>query len=180
LRSLDAGGWFAPAFAGERIPTFEEALDLIGRRVGLQVEIKGRSDGLVEATLAAMTARGLLDGALITSFHLDRLPLVRTLAPTAALGALIRERLDDGRRLSAEEAAAAARRTGADVMLLWHQHVDDAAMTAGRAAGLAVGAFGGPATEQEMRRVIALGAVRMTSNFPDLLRRVVDERRTEV
>jgi glycerophosphoryl diester phosphodiesterase len=175
LKTLDAGGWFDPRFAGERIPTFDEALDRIGRRTGLQVEIKGRSDGLVEATLAMLAARGLLDDAMITSFQLDWLPLVRSLAPNAAIGALIRERLADGRRLSATEAAAATRDAGADVMLLWHEHLDEAAMASGRAARLAVGAFGGPATEADMRRVIGLGAVRMTSNYPDLFRRVADE-----
>src|SRR4051794_34519268 len=29
LRRLDAGAWFGPAFAGERIPTLEEALALV-------------------------------------------------------------------------------------------------------------------------------------------------------
>lgn len=31
LRKLDAGSWFRPAFRGERIPTFEEVLELIAR-----------------------------------------------------------------------------------------------------------------------------------------------------
>lgn len=177
LKALDAGGWFDPRFASERIPTFDEALGCIGRRTGLQVEIKGRSDGLVEATLASLAARDLLDTVMITSFQLDRLPRVRALAPGVVIGALIQERQPDGRRLSASEAAAATRAAEADVMLLWHAHLDEAAMAAGRAAGLAVGAFGGPATEADMRRIIGLGAVRMTSNYPDLFRRVVDDLR---
>ncbi len=32
LRQLDAGGWFAPEFAGERIPTLEETLALVKSR----------------------------------------------------------------------------------------------------------------------------------------------------
>jgi glycerophosphoryl diester phosphodiesterase len=175
LKALDAGSWLDLRFAGERIPTFEEALGCIGRRTGLQVEIKGRSDGLVEATLAALAAHSLLDGVLVTSFQLERLPLVRAQAPAVAIGALIHERRADGRPMSPSEAADAARAAGADVLLLWHEQLDEAAMAAGRAAGLAVGAFGGPATEADMRRITALGAVRMTSNYPDVFRRVVDE-----
>src|SRR5262245_64546483 len=37
LKALDAGGWFDRAFAGERIPAFEEVLERIGPRVPLQV-----------------------------------------------------------------------------------------------------------------------------------------------
>ena len=39
LRRLDAGRWFAPSFAGERIPTLAEALDLLGS-VRVIVEVK--------------------------------------------------------------------------------------------------------------------------------------------
>jgi hypothetical protein len=28
LRQLDAGGWFAPEFAGEKLPTLDEVIDL--------------------------------------------------------------------------------------------------------------------------------------------------------
>src|SRR5687768_6114886 len=40
IKQLDAGSWFAPKFAGARIPTFEEAIDAVGRRAGLYPELK--------------------------------------------------------------------------------------------------------------------------------------------
>jgi glycerophosphoryl diester phosphodiesterase len=40
LRRLDAGRWFAPAFAGERIPTLSEVLSWAGDRLRLNLEIK--------------------------------------------------------------------------------------------------------------------------------------------
>jgi glycerophosphoryl diester phosphodiesterase len=174
LMVLDAGSWFNPAFVGERIPTFEEILVRIGRRVPLQVEIKGATDGVVEATIAALRAHGLLEQAMITSFHLDRLPLVRALAPAAQIGALVwgRDRRD-GRPMPPEECVSAARAAKADVMLLWHECIDEAMMKAARAANLPVGAAGGTATEADMRRLLALGTVRMTTNFPDICRAVV-------
>ena len=92
---------------------------------------------------------------------------------------LIRDRLDDGQRLSATEAAAATRDAGADVMLLWHEHLDEAAMAAGHAAGLAVGASAARPPRPTCAGVIGLGAVRMTSNYPDVFRRVVDEMMRE-
>lgn len=40
LKQLDAGSWFNAKFAGARIPTFQEAIDLIGDRAGLYPELK--------------------------------------------------------------------------------------------------------------------------------------------
>ncbi len=40
IRRLDAGSWFSPDFAGQRIPTFEEAVKLIRGRAGLFPELK--------------------------------------------------------------------------------------------------------------------------------------------
>ncbi len=42
LRTLDAGAWFDPAFAGERIPTLSDALDHVaGRAHHIYPEVKG-------------------------------------------------------------------------------------------------------------------------------------------
>jgi glycerophosphoryl diester phosphodiesterase len=41
IKSLDAGSWFDPSFAGERVPTYEEVLDLVaGTGVKLLLDIK--------------------------------------------------------------------------------------------------------------------------------------------
>lgn len=176
LRQLDAGAWYGPAFAGERIPTFDEVLDLVGRRVPLQVEIKGATEGVTEATLAALDARGLLDTVMMTSFQLDRLPLVRRLAPQVRIGALVwgRARTPDRTPMTPAECVAATRKAQADVMLLWHECVDAARVAAARADGLPVGVAGGTANADDMRRVLSFGVVRMTTNYPDICRSVVD------
>lgn len=56
LRNLDAGGWFSPAFAGEPIPTLEEALELF-RELGLSfnMEIKPDRGREVETAEVALT-----------------------------------------------------------------------------------------------------------------------------
>ena len=40
IKRLDAGRWFAPQFAGERIPTWDEAVRAVGTRAGLYPELK--------------------------------------------------------------------------------------------------------------------------------------------
>ena len=40
LKRLDAGKWFKPEFAGTRMPTFQEAIDLVRGKAGLYPELK--------------------------------------------------------------------------------------------------------------------------------------------
>jgi glycerophosphoryl diester phosphodiesterase len=40
IKTLDAGAWFDARFAGERVPTFEEAIALVGDRAGIFPELK--------------------------------------------------------------------------------------------------------------------------------------------
>jgi glycerophosphoryl diester phosphodiesterase len=41
LKTLDAGSWFDAKFKGERIPTFQEAIDVVRGQAGLYPETKG-------------------------------------------------------------------------------------------------------------------------------------------
>ena len=40
IKRLEAGKWFKPAFAGERVPTFQEMIDLVRGKAGLYPELK--------------------------------------------------------------------------------------------------------------------------------------------
>ena len=40
IKRLDAGSWFDPKFAGARIPTFQEAIDVVRGKAGLYPELK--------------------------------------------------------------------------------------------------------------------------------------------
>ena len=65
VKQLDAGSWFDPAFAGARVATFQEALDLVKGKAGVFPELKGparlRAKGLSleDAVVAALERNGL-------------------------------------------------------------------------------------------------------------------------
>jgi glycerophosphoryl diester phosphodiesterase len=54
IKALDAGGVFGEQFRGERVPTWEEALELVQGKVGLNVHLKegGNPDGHYERKVA--------------------------------------------------------------------------------------------------------------------------------
>jgi len=62
LGRLDAGGWFAEAFAGEPVPTLAAALDE-AHRLGLRLNLEIKC----ESTVAESTARTVAESALLVA-----------------------------------------------------------------------------------------------------------------
>ena len=91
LQKLDAGGYFSPAFAGVRIPTLLEVLDLVGDRCRLNIEIKAyEHDGgdEADALVDLIRERDLYDQVILSSFNPVSLIKVRLMDPAIALGLL--------------------------------------------------------------------------------------------
>jgi glycerophosphoryl diester phosphodiesterase len=98
LQSLDAGGWFAPTYCGEPVPTLEQAIELVDRAgVGLLVELKTSGNSASEAGALVdvlRSRRGYLDRALssdrlvVQSFDWDAMGEHRTAAPDIPVGLL--------------------------------------------------------------------------------------------
>jgi glycerophosphoryl diester phosphodiesterase len=86
LRRLDAGRWFAPAFAGEPIPLLREVLEWAGDRLRLNLEIKS-------AQAAEAVQIALIDHpqcrVLLSSFDHAVLEKVRASNPTQPLAFLL-------------------------------------------------------------------------------------------
>ncbi|MGY0002319.1 glycerophosphodiester phosphodiesterase family protein [Micromonospora sp. I033] len=59
LKKLDAGGWYEAEFRGQQILTFDELLDLVGGRIGLNLELKSPAvnPGLARAVVARLRRR---------------------------------------------------------------------------------------------------------------------------
>ena len=95
IRDCDAGSRFGPGFAGEPVPTLEEALLLASEiDLGSNIEIKAER-GREYATAAAVAAtierlRGRLPGLLASSFLPSALTALRALAPQIPRGLLFR------------------------------------------------------------------------------------------
>lgn len=97
-RDFDAGSWFAPEFAGERIPTLAEAIALVqSLGLGANIEIKAtwRRHGETAAKSLPIIAEawsGNLENVLISSFSAESLAVARDLAPQVRRGLLMRRK----------------------------------------------------------------------------------------
>ncbi len=88
LRRLDAGSWFDARFAGERIPTLAEVLDLVGPTdTRLNIEIKSPPPGLDVArpVVDLLRQAGKEGEYVVSSFDLSVLLEVQAIAPEITL-----------------------------------------------------------------------------------------------
>ncbi len=83
LKHLDAGSWFAPQFAGERIPTLKEVLELAKGRARLDIELKTDHLGrytvqdLADAALGEVEKLGMEKQVIFCSFNLEAIESIQ-------------------------------------------------------------------------------------------------------
>jgi len=89
LRALDAGSWFSPAFAGEKIPLLSEviALAVANPNIKLMPEIKGyRTTDDIALIVQPILDAGIESRTTFTSLTYTDFPLVRALSTSSRLG----------------------------------------------------------------------------------------------
>jgi glycerophosphoryl diester phosphodiesterase len=162
LKSLDAGGWYHPRFAGETIPTLHEVLAWAMGHVPLFIELKYSSvpgPALGECVVQQVTAHGMADQVMIISFAHQALMWIKEGSSDTATGALY---FDPG-----VDPVTLAQKIGANaVMPLWHL------VTAGdvarcHEAGIFVNTWG-PAADYAA--LIAMGVDCVSADHPARVR----------
>ena len=92
LRRLDAGSWFSPAYAGQRVPTFTEVIGFLVARPGIDLllELKGAwdADG-ASSVVEAIRAADLGDRVIVQSFDPATVAVLAGVAPELRRGLLI-------------------------------------------------------------------------------------------
>lgn len=98
IRSLDAGSWFSPQFAGEMIPTLIDFLDEFSSKAGILIELKNPSlyPHIEEKLANELKRQGIHSvhphNLIVQSF--DRLSLKRfhSVMPSVPLGILVKNK----------------------------------------------------------------------------------------
>ncbi len=186
LKRLDVGTWFDPRFAGERIPTLREVLDLVRGSeqppAQLNIETKYPSPGQApppppdfeERVLQLVRAAGLLDRVIVQSFFYPSIVRVKALVPAARTAAL------RASRDPTFDPVAVVREAKADIWSPQSGMVTREAVDALHQAGIPLTPWtvNAPA---EMERLIDLGIGRLRgdgiiTDYPDRLIQVLRAR----
>jgi glycerophosphoryl diester phosphodiesterase len=163
LKTLDAGGWFAPRHAGERIPTLEEVLAWAYSRIPLFIELKYSPDTdpfLDTAVAELILAHKMTDQVMVISFEHQALVRVKARAPDLATGALYSTGIDDPVSL--------ARGLGANAVMPLCHIVASADVVLCHGAGLSVNVWGAGANYPAL---IASGVDCINADHPAQVRR---------
>lgn len=92
VRAADAGAWFAPAFAGQRVPTLREVVAVVARfpRAGLLVEFKGAwGPAAVSGAVGSMRLAGVAGRSVVQSFDRSTVAALRDVAPDVRRALLV-------------------------------------------------------------------------------------------
>ncbi len=139
IRAMDAGSWFAPNFAGIKVPTLEEAVaEMLRLNLNCNFEIKpcpGREHVTAEFTMRELQRLWPADRdkPLISSFAYDALQVAHQLAPEFPRAVLIEDKPENWKELC----------EGVEAVSLnpWHKTLTREWTAAIKAAGLLVATY---------------------------------------
>lgn len=166
LQELDAGAWFDPAFAGQRIPLFRDVLAWAKGRTPVVIEIKQGPifyPNIEELLVGVLEETGMRDQVLVISFDHISVHKVKQLAPDIPTGVLYAGRCVNPVSL--------AREAQADALMPYWPLLTKEEVAAAHQAGLFIGPWGG--AEQNYEFILATGVDAVIADFPDRPRQVL-------
>jgi len=165
LKGLDVGSWFSEDYKNEPVPTLQEVIDLVKGKMKLNIELKANKHEkmLAERTLKVVMDNNFLDQVVFTSFKFDEIRKIRELNKEAKVGYIFGKLPEDVDVFSED----------VDVLSVNIKTVDAALMKKAKDAGkeVAVWTVNKP---EDMKRMIEIGVDRIITNYPDVLRKVLD------
>ena len=158
LKTLDAGSWFAPEFAGEPVPALEDVLDSCRGRLALNIEMMmhGRERNIVDWVIDAIHDTNSDAHCLVTSFDHEAALAVKRRAPGLRTGLI----------LGPGAIPADVFDSPADALSVADVHVNEDFLTRARAAGKAVHVWTVD-DPSRMKELITLGVEAIITNRPD-------------
>lgn len=157
---------------GETVPTLSEVLDIIGPSgIKLRIELKTRQDGgpyegIEEAAVAMVQARGLLARTTFTSFDLPTLARLSKVAPGTPLIWLVADRLLAPVR-DVAGLCNRARAAGVAEIAVRASKAEDGDAAACAAQGVRFSVYG-VNDERAIRWAFSTGVSAFTTDWPDV------------
>ena len=165
LQLLDAGAWFAPRFAGERIPSLDAVLDECEGRILLNVEIKSEAveRGIVKKVATSIQRQRMIDQVVVSSFSPTALDQMHKEAPEIRTAVLYNTKFHKG-----QDAVDIVDGLGASVFNIKRQRLTKTMLRRCSEHGIPVGIYT-VNKPGRMRRLIKKGIDAINTDHPDRL-----------
>lgn len=164
VQKLDVGSWFGSAFAGEKVPTLAEVIDLAQGKIRLNIELKfyGLDRRLVPEVARLIRENQFESECLVTTFQYDAAMELKRNNPRIRTGLIVAKSLGDISQLDVEALSVRA------------EWLSDPLLAAAKASGKEVHVW----TVNEagaMVRLMKRGVTNIITDDPELLIRVRKE-----
>jgi len=165
LKDIEVGEWFSEEYKGEPIPTLKEVIDLVKGKMKLNIELKANKHEkmLAERSLKVVTDNEFLDQVVFTSFKFDEIRKIRALNKEAKVGYIF-GKLPENVDVFTEDV---------DLLSAHYKTVDAEFVKKAKSNGKEVHVWTVNEPE-DMKRMIELGVEAIITNYPDVLRKVLD------
>jgi len=165
LRQIDIGSFFAPEYAGERMPTLEEVLQLSKDKIGVNIELKyyGHDQDLEQRVIALVEKYDMQEQVVFMSLEAAGIAKVKALRPTWTCGLLTAVSAGD------------LTRAKADFLAVNHSLATRQFISAAHARSKPVAAWT-VNDAQTMSVMYSRGVDNLITDYPALARQVLQER----
>ncbi|MGG6314502.1 glycerophosphodiester phosphodiesterase [Paenibacillus macerans] len=164
IKQREAGSWFHADYAGERIPTLEELLELVsGTDTIVNIELKTgvvMYPGIEQKVVDAVRRYGISERIVLSSFNHYSLVECKKIAPDIRTGILYMEGL--------YEPWDYAKRIGADALHAYQYALTPELVAEAKAAGVAYHPFT-VNDPKVMQALIRAGVAGIITDYPDRL-----------
>lgn len=169
LRLLDIGGWKAPEFAGERILTLHDVLDLAKNQISLNLDIK--TERVIPATIRTIQEMKVLNQVVISGCTQDSVKNIRTQEPhlTVLLNLdanLEQLALTGPAVLFRSRCLTGAEQSGAAGINIAHVFVDRTLVQQAHQKGLSIWTWTVD-DEERVQELLEMGVDSITTNWPE-------------
>lgn len=166
IKTLDAGFWFSSDYINEPIPTFEEVLELIDRRIQIFVDVKTHSSVMNEILVGIIETYEMEDMTTFLSTDKTQLYQLKTLNPEIKTLLLLTSFYGDINALSKDDLI--------DYIGLQHTFIENAygIISHLQRNGKRVYAWT-VSDERDMERVLKFGLDGMITSRPSVAREVI-------
>lgn len=164
VQAFDVGSWFDPAFAAERVPTLQQAINLCRGRIKMNIELKvfDSNHELARRVARVIQEQDFESECLVTSLNYQALLEVKQQNPRQRTGIIIAQALGDVSRLRVEILSVRANHLSDDMLHAAHRNqMEVHAWTVNDA--------------NQMTRLIKRGVDNIITSDPDLAIRVRDK-----
>jgi glycerophosphoryl diester phosphodiesterase len=177
VKKLDAGGWFDEKFQSEKIPTLAEVLSVCKNKIAVNIEVKTEavtsaiSGGIEEKCLQIVDRIGMREHVIFSSFDPRAVQHLRQLDHQAPAAVLYEKKHYGSKLPSAIVAsldAAAFNCSQREISPKWLADL--------KRHGIPVNIYT-VNDEKNMKRLLAMGVGGIFTNYPDILKSVLEDFR---